>query len=144
MKKMISAFILRGLVAGGFGPIVLAVVYLILNRAANIEILTVSQLCRGTFSMYLLAFVAGGMNVIYSIERLPLMASILIHGGVLYGCYLATYLLNDWLDFGAMPITVFSGIFVLGFVAVWVVIYSINRKNTKRVNEKLRNMQTLE
>ena len=48
------------------------------------------------------------MNIIYQIERLPLMMAILIHGGVLYLCYLGTYLLNGWLERDITPILVFS------------------------------------
>ena len=77
------------------------------------------------------------MNVIYQIERLPLMVAILIHGGVLYISYLGTYLLNGWLELGRTPILVFSGIFVLGYLAIWVVIYSIIKRRTERLNEIL-------
>ena len=112
MKKTIIEFFQRGLIACGFGPLVLAIIYLILKQNNVIEILTVNQVCTGIFSLSLLAFVAGGMNVIYQIERLPLMLAILIHGGVLYICYLGTYLLNDWLKTGTFPILVFTIIFI--------------------------------
>ncbi len=141
MKKLASEFFLRGLIAGGFGPIVLTVVYLILNRAVGFEELSVGQLCVGIFSLYTLAFVAGGLNVVYRIERLPLMIAILIHGGALYVCYLITYLLNDWLENGVMPIIVFSLIFIIGFVSIWVVIFSVTKANTKKVNEALKQKQ---
>ena len=141
MKRIVSAFFLRGLVAGGFGPIVLAVVYMILHRAAGVDSLTVKQLVVGIFSLYLLAFVVGGINVIYSIERLPLALAILIHGCALYVCYLATYLLNDWLNFGVLPIMIFTVAFVVGYLAIWAVIYLVNRRNTERVNELLRKKQ---
>ena len=108
MKKFVSEFIRRGLIAVGVGPVVFAVVYLILQQYAAIEVLTVNQICIGIFSLSALAFVAGGMNAIYQIERLPLMAAILIHGSVLYVGYLGTYLLNDWLDLGVIPIVVFT------------------------------------
>ena len=130
MKKFVSEFIRRGLIAVGVGPVVFAVVYLILQQYAAIEVLTVNQICIGIFSLSALAFVAGGMNAIYQIERLPLMAAILIHGSVLYVGYLGTYLLNDWLDLGVIPIVVFTGIFVVGYVVIWAVIYSIIKRNT--------------
>ena len=114
MKKNILDFFRRGFVACGFGPVVLAVLYLILQHKAEIEVLTVNQVCLGIFSLSALAFIAGGMNVIYQIERLPLMVAILIHGSVLYISYLVTYLLNNWLEWGVTPILVFSGIFILG------------------------------
>ena len=84
------------------------------------------------------------MNVIYQIERLPLMVAILIHGGVLYISYLATYLLNDWLEWGAIPILVFSGIFILGYLVIWAIIYCIIKKRTDRLNEILKQKQQSE
>ena len=141
MKKNILEFFRRGFVACGFGPIVLAILYLILQHKADIETLTVNQVCIGIFSLSALAFVAGGMNVIYQIEQLPLMVAILIHGAVLYFSYLVTYLLNGWLEWGVTPILVFSAIFVLGYLAIWAVIYSIIKKRTKRLNEILKNKQ---
>ena len=137
MKKFILDFLLRGMVAAGFGPIVLAILYLILQQADVVGILTVNQVCIGIFSITALAFIVGGMNAIYKIERLPLMVAISIHGAVLYVSYLCTYLLNDWLEGGLTPILVFSGIFVIGYIAVWVIIYSIIKRNTKKVNEML-------
>ena len=69
------------------------------------------------------------------------MSAILIHGGVLYVSYLITYLVNGWLENGATPLLVFSGIFAVGYFAIWAVIYLVTRKNTKKVNEMLRKMQ---
>ena len=81
------------------------------------------------------------MNALYQIERLPLMVAIAIHGGVLYSGYLATYLLNGWLEWGTAPILVFTGIFLLGYLAIWAVIYAVTRRNTARVNALLRKKQ---
>lgn len=141
MKTIVKEFCHRGLIACGLGPMVLAVLYLIARQQAGVETLTVSQVCLGIFSLSALAFVAGGMNVLYLIEQLPLMVAILIHGSVLYVSYLATYLLNDWLERGIRPILVFSGIFVLGYLAVWAVIYSVTRKNTENLNKLLLTQQ---
>ncbi len=141
MKKFILEFVRRGLIATGLGPIVLAIVYLILKHSAAIDALTVNQVCIGIFSLSVLAFIAGGMNAIYQIERLPLMTAILIHGGVLYIGYLGTYLLNDWLDFGVIPVIVFSAIFVVGYIVIWAVIYAIIKRNTTKLNEMLKKKQ---
>ncbi|MBQ2278371.1 MAG: DUF3021 domain-containing protein [Clostridia bacterium] len=141
MKKNLFEFIRRGLSACGFGPLILAVVYRILQLQGIVQTLTVDQVCVGIFSITALAFVAGGMNFLYQIERLPLMAAILLHGGVLYVGYLATYLVNDWLEWGAAPILVFSGIFVVGYLAIWAVIYSVIRRRTAKLNEILKKKQ---
>ncbi len=144
MKKFVLEFLRRGLIVAGIGPIVLAIVYLILQQTAVVETLSVNQVCIGIFSITALAFIAGGMNAIYQIERLPLMVAILIHGGILYISYLVTYLLNDWLDFGALPIIVFSAVFVVGYIVIWAIIYSIIRRNTAKLNIMLKEKQQSE
>lgn len=137
MKRFVLDFLRRGAIASGIGPIVLSIIYIILQQAANVDTLTVNQVCIGIISLTLLAFMAGGLNALYQIERLPLLVAILIHGGVLYFGYLATYLVNDWLDLGAIPIVAFSAIFVIGYIVIWAIIYSIIRRNTARINEML-------
>lgn len=144
MRKTALEFVRRGLVAGGFGPVILAVLYIILDHSGEIVSLTASQVCTGIFSLYTLAFIAGGMNVVYQIERLPLMAAISIHGGVLYIGYLITYLVNGWLELGKTPIMVFTAIFIAGYLAIWAVIYHITRRNTRRLNEMLKQKQRME
>ena len=141
MKKVILEFLRRGSMACGLGPIILAIVYLILQKEVGVETLTVNQLCVGIFSLSVLAFIAGGMNVIYQMERLPLMVAILIHGSVLYVSYLVTYLVNSWLEWGVMPILVFTGVFVLGYLVIWIIIYSIIKTKTDKLNVILKEKQ---
>ena len=141
MKKNLFEFIRRGLSACGFGPLILAVVYRILQLQGIVQTLTVDQVCVGIFSITALAFVAGGMNFLYQIERRPLMVAILIHGSVLYVSYLGTYLVNGWLEWGTTPILVFSGIFVLGYLTIWAIIYSVIKTNTNKINAVLKKKQ---
>ena len=141
MKRFVLDFFRRGLMACGFGPLVLAVVCGILQRCGVVETLTVHQVCVGILSLAVLAFVAGGMNAIYPIERLPLMVAILIHGAVLYLSYLGTYLLNGWLVWGALPVLIFTGIFAVGYLVIWVVIYCVIKRNTEKINAALRQKQ---
>ena len=137
MKQYILDFLRRGLAAMGFGSLVLAVLYLFLP----VQTLTARDVSLGIFSLSALAFLAGGLNVLYQIERLPLMAAIGIHGGVLYAGYLGTYLLNGWLEWGVTPIIIFSGIFVVGYLAIWAIIYSTLKKRTEKLNEILKKKQ---
>ena len=141
MKKFVLDFIRRGLIGCGFGPLVLAILYGILEHQGLLETLPVRQVCMAIFSISALAFIAGGINAIYQLERLPLMVAILIHGAVLYGSYLVTYLLNDWLEWGPVPVMFFTGIFVVGYLAIWAVIYRVIRRNTARINEVLKRQQ---
>ena len=141
MKKILPDFLRRGLASLGFGPLILAVVYLISSLCAGVQTLTVEEVVMGIFSLSALAFVAGGMNVIYQIEQLPLMKAIALHGSVLYISYLLTYLLNGWLQQGWMPILVFTAIFIAGYLAIWAVIYFVIKRNTEQVNAILKKKQ---
>ena len=141
MKKIVADFFHRGLIGSGFGPLVLAVLYPILQQNGVEVNLTVNQVSLGILSLWFLAFIAGGMNVIYQIERLPLTIAILIHGGVLYASYLGTYLMNGWLNWSRNQIFVFSGIFILLYLVIWVMIYFVTKKRTEQLNEILKKKQ---
>ena len=141
MKKYVMEFVQRGLVTCGFGPVVLAVIYLVLQQQTGIIHLTVNQVCTGIFSITALAFVVGAMSAIYQIERLPLITAILIHGIVLYISYLVTYLLNNWLEEGMIPLLVFTCIFAGAYLIIWAIIYSIIKRNTDAVNKVLEQKQ---
>lgn len=141
MKKWILEFTRRGIAACGLGPIVLAILYLAFKEQTGLQTLSVDQVYVGIFSLSALAFIAGGMNIVYQIEKLPLMIAILIHGAVLYVSYLITYLVNDWLEWGSLPVLVFTGIFVIGYFLIWVIIYSVTKKNTSKINQTLRKKQ---
>ena len=144
MKKIVADFFHRGLIGSGFGPLVLAVLYPILQQNGVEVNLTVNQVSLGILSLWALAFIAGGMNVIYQIERLPLTIAILIHGAVLYVSYLGTYLMNGWLNWSRNQILVFSGIFILLYLVIWVIIYFVTKKRTEQLNEILKKKQQKE
>ena len=144
MRNNVKEFIRKGLVACGFGPLVLAAVYWFIRNQVGITTLTINEVCLGIVSISALAFIAGGMNVIYRVERLPLMVAILIHGVVLYVSYLLTYLVNGWLEWGTIPILVFSGIFCAGYLAIWIVIYSVTKRRTQQINAVLIKRQQLD
>jgi hypothetical protein len=97
--------------------------------------------CIGIVSLTLLAFIVGGMGIVYQIERLPLMVAIFMHGAVLYVSYLITYLVNGWLDRGIMPLLGFSCIFVLCYLVIWLVIYAVTKRKTDNVNQMLKQIQ---
>ena len=141
MKKDALEFLRRGVMSCGVGPIILAVLYLILHHNGVVENVSVKELCVGIFSLSALAFVAGGINALYQLERLPLMAAILIHGSVLYVSYLMTYLVNGWLEWGRVPVLVFTGIFVVGYLVIWAVIYFVIKRKTKNLNKMLKEKQ---
>ena len=141
MRRYLLDFVRRGLPASVLGPIVLGVIYLVINRQTGIEFVTIKQVCMGIFSLTALAFIAGGMNFIYQVEKLPLLFAILIHGGVLYISYLIVYLLNGWLEAGVLPLLVFTLIFIFGFFVIWLVISFVMKKKSARLNVMLKRRQ---
>ena len=135
MKPFFKDFCLRGLTTAAGGPVVLAIIYGILGKTGVIETLSPGEVCLGVLSITLMAFIAGGITVVYTLEQLPLPMAILTHGGVLYADYLLMYLLNDWIPKGGIGI--FTLIFVFGYAAVWLVIYLSIRIKTAQINKKL-------
>ena len=135
MKKHFLAFVMRGLCAAVFGPIVLAIVYFCLGQKGVVETLTVNEVSLGILSISFMAFIAGGITEVSQIERIPVFFAALLHGGVLYLDYLLMYLLNGWLKKGVTPFLVFTLIFVLGYALVWLFIYLYTRKKTKKLNQ---------
>ena len=138
MKKYILDALHRGLVACGAGPVVLAIIYIILSSNGSAEAISPMDAAKGILTITELAFVSGALTELYQIERLPLFPALLIHGGVLYLDYLFVYLINGWLKTGSQPMAVFSVIFVLGYALVWAIIYLSTRKKTKMLTEQLK------
>ena len=138
MKGLTMDFLRRGVAACGLGPLVLVVVYMVLQYNGVVKSLTVNEVVVGIVSLSALAFIAGGMNFVYQVERLPLMVAILIHGVVLYISYLLTYFVNGWIAGGVVPIMVFTGIFVVGYIVIWAVIYAVTKARTRSLNERLK------
>ena len=137
MKKHVVEFIRRGMMAAWCGPVIMAIVYAILNANGVAQVMTVNEVCRGVISSTLMAFIAAGIPVVYQVEQLPLPMAILIHGGVLYLDYLLVYLMNGWLKSQLGPIAVFTVIFVAGFALIWLIIYLTTKKQISQLNRKM-------
>ena len=141
MKKFLKDFCKRGMAFAWGGPVIMAIIWLCLQASGTVSELTVNQVALGIFSTTIMAFIAAGISVVYQMENLPKPFAVLIQASVLYIDYMGIYLLNGWLEWGITPILVFSFIFLLGYLAVWVFIYSVTKKNTARVNEVLKQKQ---
>ena len=142
MKKFIFDFIHRGLMFCGGGPIVLAIVYGILQQCGVVQTLTVNEVIMGIFTSILLAFVAGGINAVYKIERIPLMLAIFIHAVILYIDYIVIYLANGWLKSDLLSLIVFTVCFVFGFAIIWAIVYFFTKRSANRLNKKLAEYQS--
>lgn len=138
MKQHILRFIQRGLTFSVGGPLVLAIVYGILGATGTATALTPYEVCIGILTVSLLAFIVAGCTTLYQIERLPLFAATVIHGAALYLTYISIYLINGWLVNQLIPILIFTGIFIAGYAIIWVIIYTVTKKNTESLNRQLK------
>ena len=137
MNSYVKNFFHRGLVFGGFGPIVLGIIYAILEYTVEDFVLTGGQLLVAIVSVYLLAFVQAGATVFNQIEEWSLPKSVLCHFAVLYVAYSACYLLNNWIPFRPDVLLIFTGIFVAGYLVIWLTVFVSVKRITSRLNAKL-------
>lgn len=138
MKRYIQEFLKRGLLAASGGPLILAAVYGSLGAAGTVTALAPAEVCRGILTVTLMAFVAGGISMVYSIERLPLLPATAIHAVALYADYLLIYLVNDWIAGGWKGIGIFTLIYVTGYLLIWLGILFSIKMHTERLNRKLK------
>ena len=137
IKKYYKDFLMRGLTVMGSGPIVLAIIYTILELCGVEVILNGYQVALGIITITVLAFVAAGVTVVYQIEELPLVKATALHGIVLYIAYAVVFLVNGWLKEGYIPFLVFTVIFIVGYFAIWGIIYLVIKKSTEKINVKI-------
>ena len=138
MKKHVKERLHRGLPCAAGGPLVLAIIYTILDAQGVAASLSPAEVSMAIISVTVMAFIAAGITMVYQIEQLPLPCAILIHGGVLYADYLLMYILNSWIPRNWQAIGIFTAIFAAGYALIWLVIYLTIRAKTERINKKLK------
>lgn len=144
MKKHIKDFIRNGLVACGFGPVAWAIVYAVLGSCGVVGAISVGKAALEVVSVAILAFIAGGIGVVYKIESLPLVAATLIHALALYLDYIIIYLMNGWLNNEITPFVIFTVCFVVGFAGIWCAVYLLTKRSAEKMNSRLAAMQVEE
>ena len=134
--KYVREFLKRGMMAAWGGPVILAIVYLVLEKCGVVTTLTVSQVVLAIISMTIMAFIAAGISFVYQVEQLPLAIATIIQMAVLYFDYLLFYRLNGWVPIEGL--ITFTIIFVAGFVVIWLIIYFCAvRPSVRKLNERL-------
>ncbi len=137
MKKHLLTFLLRGLVVAAGGPIVMAIIYLILGATGVVEEISFTKIGIEILTATLLAFIAAGITVVYQIERLSVFLAALIHGVALYLDYILIYLINGWLSSKLVPILIFSACFIAGYLLIWFFVYFLTKRKVKNLNETI-------
>ena len=138
MNKYLKNFLQRGLAFGGFGPIIVGIVFAVLQYTAKDFSLTGTEILFAIISTYLLAFVQAGASVFNQIESWSIPKSLGFHLLTLYAAYVVCYLANSWIPFEPMVILIFTAIFLAVYFIVWVIVYISIKAVTKKLNKKIR------
>ena len=136
--RPVRDFFFRGLLFGGFGPIIAGIVFLVLHFTLKDLTLTGLQVFTAIVSTYLLAFVHAGASVFNQIESWSLAKSTLCHFGLLYIAYVLCYVINSWIPFEPLVLGIFTAIFAVGYAVIWLAVYVSIRVTVKRLNRSLR------
>ena len=134
MNGYVKEYLKRGLLFGGFGPIVMAIVLLILQLAGVPVALDGVAVFTAVVSMYILAFVQAGSSVFNQIENWPIVKSLAFHFVSLYVVYVLCYLINSWIPFVWEVVLIFTLIFVVTYFVVWFTVYFIVKSTSKKLN----------
>ena len=137
MNRYVKEFFHRGLIFGGFGPIVLGIVYACLDHFLPGFALSGGQLLVAIISVYLLAFVQAGASVFNQIEHWSVPKALLCHFSLLYGAYVLCYLVNDWIPFRWEVIGVFTAIFAVAYLTVWLTVFITVKLVSRKLNRSL-------
>ncbi|MBE6813195.1 MAG: DUF3021 domain-containing protein [Ruminococcaceae bacterium] len=137
MNRYVKEFLHRGLLFGGFGPIVVGIVLAIIDTVTGNISLHGTQILLSIVSSYLLAFVQAGSTVFEQIEHWSTVKSVFFHFLSLYVVYVGCYLLNSWIPFEKTVVLIFTCIFAVGFFAIWGIVVVSVKIAERKLNKVL-------
>lgn len=138
MNKYVKSFFHRGLMFGGFGPIICGIIFYIISLNNNDFSVDGKQILIAVLSTYIIAFVHAGASVFNQIDEWPIAKSLLFHLGSLYVVYTGCYLFNSWIPFDFRTILVFTAIFLLIYFTVWTIVVISIKATSKKMNKSLK------
>ena len=138
MNKYVKEFLHRGLMFGGFGPIIFGNIVFIVSKTTENFILEAGEVFIGIVSIYLLAFVHAGASVFNQIEHWSIGKSLHCHLSTLYVAYSLCYVINTWIPFEPKMLLLFTAIFMIIYFVVWCVVYFTIKATSKNFNAKLK------
>ncbi|MBO7310931.1 MAG: DUF3021 domain-containing protein, partial [Clostridia bacterium] len=122
MNRYIKSFFIRGLTFGGFGPIILGIVYLILYCSIENFSVNGKDIFFGILTTYLIAFVHAGASVFNEIESWSVPKSMLFNFITIYIVYTLGYILNSWLEFSVKVLLIYTLCFIVAYLTIWLVV----------------------
>lgn len=136
MNKYLKEFFYRGLIFAGFGPVILGIIFAIIETTQEGFSLGGYEVLIAIASTYLLAFVQAGASVFNQIESWPIAKSLFCHFGSIYLAYVLCYIVNTWIPFEIMAVIIFTAIFLVVYAVIWLTVYFIVKASEKKLNAK--------
>ena len=130
--KIVKEFCKRGLMFGGFGPIVLGIVCLFIDDFSG------TDLFWGIVSTYALAFIQAGTSVFKDIDNWSIVKASGVQLLTIYVTYTVLYLLNSWIPFKWSVLAIFTVLFVVAYIIIWLIVASVVKATTKNMNKRLK------
>lgn len=137
MNKYVKSFLIRGMIFAGFGPIVVGIVYAVLQNTLSGFALSGGEVCLAIISTYVLAFLQAGATVFNQIEEWPITKSLMLHFATLYIAYTACYLINTWIPFKFEILLIFTAIFAIIYLVIWITVFLCVKASAKKFNAKI-------
>lgn len=134
-KKDVIEFFKRGLIFGGFGPIIAGLILFIISMTNSTFSIEGWQIFVAIISGYLIAFIQAATSVFYTIEKWSLIKSTLLQLVCLYVVYIGAYLINNWIPFDYKAILIFTAIFIVAYFIIWLIVYLCIKVTSKRLNQ---------
>ena len=138
MNKYLKSFLYRGLIFGGFGPIILGLIFLIIEKCGTPLDLSGGEILLSIISTYLIAFVQAGVSVFNQIDSWPVAKSLGCHLGALYLVYVLAYLVNSWIPLEPVVILVFTAIFLAVYFTVWLTVFLSVKAASRKMSRKIK------
>ena len=138
MNIYLKRFLQRGVAFGGFGPIILGIIFYILSFTVEGFILDGREVFLAIASTYILAFVQAGASVFNQIEEWPIAKCTAVHFLTLYIAYVLCYLLNSWIPFDINVVLIFTAIFAAVYLVIWLTVVISIKLVSKKLNKQIR------
>ena len=136
MNKHVKEFLLRGLIFGGFGPILTAIVFFILQLCLKDGVVVNGfDLFLAILSTYVIAFVHAGTSVFHQIDTWSPLKGATMQLACLYAVYTIAYLVNWWIPFQLTVLLIYTAGFVATYGAIWATVFFIAKRECDKLNK---------
>lgn len=137
MNKYVKEYLKIGFMFSGIGPVVAGIIYLILEKTGVSLNLSGFDVFLAIITTYIMAFVQAGASTFNRIEHWGKAKSLFWQMSTIYVVYIGGYLINRWIPLDWKVIIIFTSIYIASYLIVWLFVYFIIKKESKKLNQRL-------